>query len=361
MRTRLAAQLCPLSHLMFLSDRPGQCQLCDQSAEELWTCEERVLSLFPRIDGHFRGRLTVLISLKRLFQQFFQCKNDSASQAELAEVASTLKPFVNALARHRVGLSIHVDSLVRHPGLVRWHLCRDTFHQHRHWTQAELFQRSQHVLFHWPSGLRRGSATGIVKTEVLLRRDAWLATAGNFHVWSGLLNFVAQMLGTNSAWSCHLHFVVFWGEGLHARSWFQRSRGGMEPRDRLGWWVHVHFLACFHRVPDGSELRFRSFVDCILLIWSGRVPGRGTTWSVFWPEGTGECVLRRSFRHGVLDDVFPRSLWRTTLSWTLSASPLRRLVTWCARCAESHVQSYCAWEKSQCVAAPTWSVFWPVF
>ena len=43
MRTRLAAQLCPLSHLMFLSDRPGQSQLCDQSAEELaWcpTCEE---------------------------------------------------------------------------------------------------------------------------------------------------------------------------------------------------------------------------------------------------------------------------------------------------------------------------------
>ena len=43
MRSRLAAQLCPLSHLMFLSERPRQCQLCDQSAEELaWcpTCEE---------------------------------------------------------------------------------------------------------------------------------------------------------------------------------------------------------------------------------------------------------------------------------------------------------------------------------
>ena len=38
MRTRLAAELCPLSHLMFMSDRPGQCQLCGQSAEELAWC-----------------------------------------------------------------------------------------------------------------------------------------------------------------------------------------------------------------------------------------------------------------------------------------------------------------------------------
>ena len=38
MRTRLAAQLCPLSHPMFLSDRPEQCRHCVQSAEELACC-----------------------------------------------------------------------------------------------------------------------------------------------------------------------------------------------------------------------------------------------------------------------------------------------------------------------------------
>ena len=69
---------------------------------------------------------------QRLFQQFSHCKNPSASQVELAEGASTLKHFVNTLARHRVSLTIHLDLFVRHPGLVRWHLCRDTFHQNMH-------------------------------------------------------------------------------------------------------------------------------------------------------------------------------------------------------------------------------------
>ena len=45
------------------------------------------------------------------FQQFSQCKTPSASQAELAAVASTLKLFGNTLARHRVGLTIHADCL----------------------------------------------------------------------------------------------------------------------------------------------------------------------------------------------------------------------------------------------------------
>ena len=46
-----------------------------------------------------------------LFQQFSQCKNPSASQAEFAAVAGTLKFFGNTLARHRVGLTIHADCL----------------------------------------------------------------------------------------------------------------------------------------------------------------------------------------------------------------------------------------------------------
>ena len=56
MRTRLAAQLCPLSHLMFLSNRPGQCQLCDQSAEELaWCprCEEGACCRLSRTSDRF--------------------------------------------------------------------------------------------------------------------------------------------------------------------------------------------------------------------------------------------------------------------------------------------------------------------
>ena len=40
-----------------------------------------------------------------LFQHFSQCKTPSASQAELAAVAGTLKLFGNTLARHRVGLT----------------------------------------------------------------------------------------------------------------------------------------------------------------------------------------------------------------------------------------------------------------
>ena len=32
-------------------------------------------------------------------------------------------------------------------GHLRWHLCRDTFHQQERWTEADLFQRSQHMLF----------------------------------------------------------------------------------------------------------------------------------------------------------------------------------------------------------------------
>ena len=44
-----------------------------------------------------------------LFQQFSHCKSPSASQAELAAVAGTLKLFGNTLARHRVGLTIHAD------------------------------------------------------------------------------------------------------------------------------------------------------------------------------------------------------------------------------------------------------------
>ena len=46
-----------------------------------------------------------------LFQQFSQCKTPSASQAELAAVAGTLKLFGDTLARHRVGLTIHADCL----------------------------------------------------------------------------------------------------------------------------------------------------------------------------------------------------------------------------------------------------------
>ena len=85
---------------------------------------------------------------------------------------------------------------LRQRGLLRWHLCHDTFHQQERWTLAELFLRSQHTLFRGPSGLGRGSATGIAKAKVLLRRHAWLATVGNFFsVWLGLF-YVAQMLGT---------------------------------------------------------------------------------------------------------------------------------------------------------------------
>ena len=65
----------------------------------------------------------------------------------------------------------------------------------------------------------------------------------------------------------------------------------MEPRERLGWCVLVHFLACFHRVPDGSELQFRLFVDSILRNWSGRVPGPDLTFQLSW---RGSLEARRT-------------------------------------------------------------------
>ena len=83
--------------------------------------------------------------------------------------------------------------------------CRDTFHQHRRWTQAELFQRSQHVLFR---GYVEEVLLALLKPKFYCAVTLGLQLLGIFHVWSGLLNLVAEMLGT-SAWSCHLHFVVF--------------------------------------------------------------------------------------------------------------------------------------------------------
>ena len=72
------------------------------------------------LSGGFSGVVFVACGEELLFlgafwsplsQHFSQCKTPSASQAELAEVASTLKLFGSILARHRVGLTIHADCL----------------------------------------------------------------------------------------------------------------------------------------------------------------------------------------------------------------------------------------------------------
>ena len=56
---------------------------------------------------------------------------------------------------------------------------------------------------------------------------------------------------------------------FHARSWFRRSRGGLEFWERFGGGVIVNFLACLLRVANGLLLRSRFFVVGMLrkLVW----------------------------------------------------------------------------------------------
>ena len=82
--------------------------------------EARPSSLVPpsALSAGFSGVVFVACGEEILFlgafwsplsQHFSQCKTPSASQAELAAVASTLKFFGSILARHRVDLTIHAD------------------------------------------------------------------------------------------------------------------------------------------------------------------------------------------------------------------------------------------------------------
>ena len=131
----------------------------------------RVLSLFPRIDdGHFRGRLTVLISLNVSFSSSL-----SARMIQRGFACSPSRSCSLAVARHK--LSCFNDPIT----------CFFT----------DLKGYVEEVLL------------ASLKPKFYCAVTLGLQLLGIFHVWSGLLNFVAQMLGTNSAWSCHLHFVVF--------------------------------------------------------------------------------------------------------------------------------------------------------
>ena len=98
-----------------------------------------------------------------------------------------------------------------------------------------------------------------------------LLLLGFFSLWLGLLSFVAQMFGSGAV---ILTLLYSWRRRASRHDLGSNGIGvGWSCGNALVGDFHVDFLACFHRFADGTELRFRLFVDRLLRTWSGRVPG----------------------------------------------------------------------------------------